>query len=60
MLEVTDSILKLRLIEVELLCSQFSIYFKQNHDEVLKFGIANFIKEHTISLGDTSLDNLCL
>ena len=47
--------LKLKLIEVELISFEFSKCFKKNYDEVLKFGINNYIKEYNISL-----DNICL
>ena len=49
------AMLRLRLFEVELLCSQFAKCFKKDPSEVLKFGISQFIKEHNISI-----DNICL
>ena len=55
MASISKSYLRLRLFEVELLCSQFSKCFDKNSDEVLKFGISHFIKEHNISLDDICL-----
>ena len=57
MVSQNNALLRLRLIEVELLCCQFSKCFKKEPEEVLKFGISQFIKEHSICLESICLSN---
>ena len=52
---VSEPLLRLQLIEIEILFYQFAKCFKKDINEVLEFMIGNFIKEYNISL-----ETICL